>query len=77
MKTDNVLRLEAMGALINTLGEVDAERFISMIKRDSFDYTEWQRTLWADKSMEEIHAQAAEFARTLAKSDSAGARIQK
>lgn len=55
MKTDNVLRLEAMDALINTLGPVDAERFITMIKRDTFDYTEWQRELWNNKSIEEIH----------------------
>ena len=46
MKTDNEVRLEAMEALIATLGTVDAERFISMVKRDTFDYTEWQRKLW-------------------------------
>ena len=58
MRTDNVLRLEAIDVLINTLGEVDTERFISMVKRDTFDYTEWQRNLWADKSIEEIHEMA-------------------
>ena len=61
MRTDNVLRLEAMNALILTLGAVDAERFICMIKRDTFDYTEWQRGLWQDKSIEEIHAGATAF----------------
>jgi len=38
-----------------------AERFISMVKRDTFDYTEWQRKLWSDKSIEEIHALATEY----------------
>ena len=61
MKTDHIVRMEAMDALIATLGPVDAERFISMVKRDAFDYTEWQRTLWNDKSIEEIHAMATEF----------------
>jgi len=61
MRTDNVVRHEAMDALITTLGPVDAERFISMVKRDTFDYTEWQRTLWSDKSIEEIHALATEY----------------
>jgi len=61
MRTDNVVRLEAMDALIATLGPVDAERFISMVKRDTFDYTEWQRTLWSDKTIEEIHAAATEY----------------
>ena len=58
MKTDNIVRLEAMDSLIATLGTVDAERFISMVKRDTFDYTEWQRKLWDDKSIEEIHTSA-------------------
>ena len=61
MKTDNVVRLEAMDALIATLGTVDAERFICMVKRDTFDYTEWQRKLWSDKSIEEIHTLATEY----------------
>jgi hypothetical protein len=60
MRTDNVVRIEAMDALIASLGVVDAERFISMVKRDTFDYTEWQRELWGDKHIEEIHALAAE-----------------
>jgi hypothetical protein len=60
MKADTVVRLEAMGALIAALGEVDAERFICMVKRDPFDYTEWQRNLWKNKSIEEIHAMAME-----------------
>ena len=60
MKADNIVRLEAMDALIATLGPVDAERFISMVKRDTFDYTEWQRKLWSDINIEEIHALATE-----------------
>lgn len=61
MRTDNVLRREATEALIYALGEVDAERFIAMIKRDKFDYTEWQRDLWKNKSIDEIHRMASEF----------------
>ena len=61
MKTDTVLRLEAMSVLVFTLGAVDAERFICMIKRDNFDYTEWQRGLWKDKTIQEIHTAATVF----------------
>ena len=61
MRTDQLIRIEAMDALIASLGTVDAERFISMVKRDTFDYTEWQRKLWSDKSIEEIHALATEY----------------
>ena len=60
MRTDNVLRVDAMNALLDTLGSVDAERFISMVKRDTFDYTEWQKNLWEGKSIEEIHKMATE-----------------
>jgi hypothetical protein len=58
MRTDTIVRLDAMNALISNLGEVDAERFIVMVKRDTFDYTEWQRNLWSDKSIDEIHMMA-------------------
>jgi hypothetical protein len=63
MRTDNVLRLEAMDALMQKLGMIDAERFITMVKRDTFDYTEWRRGLWSDKSIEEIHAAATKHER--------------
>ena len=61
MRTDTILRVEAMDALMAALGAIDAERFISMVKRDTFDYTEWQRKLWEGKSIEEIHAMATEY----------------
>ena len=48
-----------MNALTQTLGLVDAERFISMVKRDSFDYTEWRRRLWNDMTIDEIYTEAA------------------
>jgi len=61
MRTDNVLRYEAMALLMRTFGAVDAERFISMVKRDTFDYTEWRRGLWNDMTIEEIYKEAAEY----------------
>jgi len=61
MRTDNILRIDAINVLLASLGEVDTERFISMIKRDTFDYTEWQRELFKGKSIEEIHAMATEY----------------
>ena len=60
MRTDNIVRVEAMNVLINALGSVDAERFISMVKRDTFDYTEWQQKLWEGLSIEEIHSMGVE-----------------
>ena len=63
MKTDNVLRYEAMELLMQTFGLVDAERFICKVKRDTFDYTEWRHDQWNDMSIDEIHEAAAEYAR--------------
>ena len=58
MRTDMTVRNDAMDALIRALGMVDAERFISMVKRDTFDYTEWRRGMWNDMTIEEIYAEA-------------------
>jgi len=43
MKADTIIRTEGMKALRANLGIVGAERFITLIHRDNFDYTEWQR----------------------------------
>ena len=64
MRTDSALRYEAMDTLTRTLGMVDAERFISMVKRDTFDYTEWRRDLWNDMTIEEIYTEAAKYSET-------------
>ncbi|QQO52892.1 MAG: hypothetical protein N838_05415 [Thiohalocapsa sp. PB-PSB1] len=58
--TDTEVRIKGMEALITALGEVHAERFITLMMREPFDYTEWQKTLWNDKSVEEISRMAME-----------------
>lgn len=61
MITDTELRIEGMNALLNALGEVQAERFMTLIIREPFDYTKWQRTLWQDRSVREISQAAMEY----------------
>ena len=60
MRTDNVLRVDAMNLLIKEFGEVETERFIYLIKREHFDYTEWQKTLWNDLTIDEVYKLAAD-----------------
>ena len=48
------LRDEGMKVLINNLGPVEAERFISLIIREPFDYTEWQKDLFDNMSVKEL-----------------------
>ena len=54
MHTDAVLRNMGMQVLVNNLGKVEAEKFISLINREPFDYTEWQRNLFGDTPLEEF-----------------------
>jgi hypothetical protein len=60
MYTEMALRNEGMKVLINSLGPVEAERFISLIIREPFDYTEWQRDLWNGMSVTELSSLAME-----------------
>ena len=58
--TDTEVRIKGMEALIAALGEVQAEKFIALIMREPFDYTNWQRTLWDGKTVDEISKMAME-----------------
>ena len=58
MKTDTEIRIEGTEALIRTMGELAAERYIALIQRESFDYTKWQKKLWSEKSIEQLSEEA-------------------
>jgi len=45
MITDNEIKLKGLEALVSALGEVQAEKFISLILREPFDYTFWQKDI--------------------------------
>lgn len=47
--------------LVKKLGVVNAECFIAMVKRDSFDYTIWRKEYFKNKNMEEIRSEAAAY----------------
>ena len=61
MNSDIVLRNEGMKVLATHLGLVKAERFISLMIREPFDYTEWQRTLYKDVPLEVFLKDAMDF----------------
>lgn len=54
MITDAEIKAEGVRALVGALGDVQTEKFISLIMREQFDYTKWQRSLWPDKSLDGI-----------------------
>jgi hypothetical protein len=54
MLTETVLKSEGMRVLVERFGLVETERFIALMNRERFDYTEWQRNLWEGMSVREI-----------------------
>ena len=60
---DEIMR-KGMKCLAKELGDVEAEFFITKIKRDKFDYTEWQREYFDKMSTEEIKKEFEEYVRT-------------
>jgi len=61
MITDTEIKIRGFQVLLEALGELEAERFISLVMREPFDYTKWQRSLWTDKSVAEISGSAMRF----------------
>jgi len=61
MISDTQIRSDGMKILRKNLGIIETEKFISLIKKEPFNYTEWQRDLWADKSVDDIFNEAKDF----------------
>ena len=51
-----------MECLTDSLGVVEAERFISFIIKEKFDYTKWQRQYFDAMPSGEFHEKALEYA---------------
>jgi len=61
MNTDTVIRSTGMDVLIEKLGLIEAERFVRLIQKDTFDYTKWRENLFDDLTLEELSQRAAEY----------------
>ena len=58
---DTILLDTGMKILIEKLGNVDAEKFISLVIKEPFDYTKWQTSLYQGMTIDEISARAVEL----------------
>jgi hypothetical protein len=58
MITDTELRVEGVRVLAQSLGDIEAERFVALIQREPFDYTQWRQGRWEDLSIDEISGKA-------------------
>ena len=54
---------KGMECLKDNLGVVDAEMFISLIIREKFDYTRWQREYFDNMAPGEFNEKAVEYAK--------------
>ena len=62
---DNINTLEimneGMNCLLKELGVIKTEQFISVMIREQFDYTKWQRNLFETMSVDELNEAAAQY----------------
>jgi hypothetical protein len=50
-----------MKCLTDTLGVLDAERFIAFVNSEQFDYTQWQRKHFDNMTADEIDKEMLEY----------------
>ncbi len=61
MLTDTEIKIKGYEILSKYLGEVETERFIALIQRESFDYTKWrEKNLFEGESIEDLSKKAME-----------------
>lgn len=53
---------QGFACLVENMGVIDAEYFISLIKRDDFDYTVWQREYFDKMKPGEFAEKASAYA---------------
>ena len=57
--TETALMKTGMKILIDQLGNINAEKFVSILLREPFDYTEWRKNnLFIGATVEEISKEA-------------------
>lgn len=63
MLTDTEIRRKGFKVLVENLGDIDAEKFISLLSKEPFDYTQWQSSLWSNQTIEMISEKAMDYRR--------------
>lgn len=52
---------KGVNILLKNMGALETEQFISVIIRERFDYTKWQREFFENVSSDEFYNAAAEY----------------
>jgi hypothetical protein len=58
MRTDIEIRTAGIQTLLATLGDIEAERFLMLINREKFDYTQWRSQQWRTETVASLAVQA-------------------
>lgn len=66
MRSDTMIKNDGMRVLAEQLGIVEAERFIALMRREPFDYTEWQRDLFKDVPLDQLLRNAQAYRDSMA-----------
>ena len=61
MRSSTVLKDEGMRILAEQLGLVEAERFIALMRREPFDYTQWRQGLFKDIPLDTFLRDAQDY----------------
>ena len=64
MRSDTIIKSDGMRILAEKLGIVEAERFITLMLREPFDYTEWQRSLYENVTVNELYDKISDYEKT-------------
>ena len=60
--TDSELKYTCYGILLEKVGDVDAERFIALVNRDAFDYTQWRKqNLGVGETVDSLYEKIRDF----------------
>jgi hypothetical protein len=62
MKSDSQIKSEGFKILFSNMDIVEAERFISIINRERFDYTKWRQNLFEEMTIDAIIQKGRAFA---------------
>lgn len=65
MRTETEIRVAGLQTLVANLGLVEAERFIALLSREPFNYTEWRKTGLPDMDLRALSRAADQYSRSL------------
>lgn len=61
MRNTNIIMNDGINYLVEKLGIVETEVFITNLIKEPFDYTKWQKEHFKDISLEELNNKAIEY----------------